>query len=242
MNSEYLTISGRFCGPPNSGNGGYVCGLTARNLPGTVTVRLKLPPPLDTPMRLEWTDESARLFQDSTVVAEARASELRLEVPQRPSLAQAALAAKGYPGLAEHPFPRCFVCGPAREPADGLRIFPGPVHGQSIHAAPWVPDASLADAQHQVAPEFIWSALDCPSGFAVLPLPQGMAIVLGELTASIVGTVTAGRAYVLTSWPIAHEGRRRTAGAAIHDEDGILVASARAVWIEVPRDQWAPAS
>ena len=242
MNTEHLEISERFCGPPSSGNGGYVCGLVAKHLSGAVTVRLKAPPPLKTMLRREWTNDSARLFHGSTLVAEAKTSELLLEPPRCPTLAQAEAAAADFPGFKSHLFPRCFVCGPAREPGDGLRIFSGPLRGQSLYAAPWVPDASLADDGDNVAPEFIWSALDCPSGFAVLPVPEGLAIVLGQLCAAITGTVRVEEPTVVTSWPIAQEGRRRIAGTAIHKPDGTLIALARAVWIEVPHDQWAPAA
>ena len=240
MNTEYLEIPERFCGPPNSGNGGYVCGLLAKYLPGTVSVRLKAPPPLKTTLRREWTNDSARLFQESTVVGEAKSFELRLEPPNCPTLAQAERAAADFPGFKSHLFPRCFVCGPRREPGDGLRIFSGQLAGRSLHAAPWVPHASLADDCGNVAREFIWAALDCPSGFAVLPVPEGLAIVLGELCASVESTLAVEQPTVVTSWPIAHEGRRRTAGTAIHTTDGKLVALARAVWIEVPHTQWAP--
>jgi hypothetical protein len=238
LNVEYLEISDRFCGPPNSGNGGYVCGLLARNLSGTVSVRLKAPPPLNTGLRLEWTTDAARLYHGATLVGEARRAELSLEPPACPSLGQAERAAMDYPGFKSHVFPRCFVCGPARSAGDGLRIFPGLLAGRTVHAAPWAPHASLADAHGQVAPEFVWSALDCPSGFAVLPVPEGSAIVLGELCACVHGKLEANQSCVVTSWPISHEGRRRTAGAAIHTPQGTLVALARAVWIEVPASQW----
>lgn len=239
MNTEYLEISDRFCGPPNSGNGGYVCGLLAKHLPGTISARLKAPPPLNTTLRREWTSDSARLFHESTLVGEARTSELLIEPPSCPSLSQAERAAEEYPGFRNHVFPRCFVCGPEREAGDGLRIFPGPLRQHTLHAAPWVPHPSLADEQGNVAPEFIWSALDCPSGFAVLPVAEGLAIVLGELCVSIVGKLAVDQPTVVTAWPIAHEGRRRTSGSAIHKADGTLVAIARAVWIEVPANQWA---
>ena len=239
MNTEFLEISRRFCGPPNSGNGGYVCGRLAKGLAGTVTSRLKAPPPLATPLRREWTRESAQLFHEAALIGEAKSSELRLEAPDCASLAEAERAATAYPGFTSHLFPRCFVCGPAREPGDGLRIFAGPLRGQSLLAAPWVPDASVAEGEF-VASEFLWAALDCPSAFALLPMPEGAAIVLGELTASIQGTVRVGQAVVVSSWPIAHEGRRRTAGSAIHTSEGAPVAIARAVWIEVPLSAWAP--
>jgi len=241
VNTEYLEISERFCGPPNSGNGGYVCGLLAKHLTGTVTVRLKAPPPLKTKLRRDWTNDSARLLHDATVIGEAKTSELRLEPPPNsPTLAQAEQAAAAFPGFKSHLFPRCFVCGPAREMGDGLRIFSSPIPDGALHAAPWVPHQSLADDDGDVATEFIWAALDCPSGFAVLPVPEGSAIVLGELCASLERQLVAGQPTVVTSWPIAHEGRRRTAGTAIHTAAGQLVAVARAVWIEVPHSQWAP--
>ena len=40
-----MTIPRRFCGPPNSGNGGYVCGTLARCIPGAAEVTLRAPPP-----------------------------------------------------------------------------------------------------------------------------------------------------------------------------------------------------
>jgi hypothetical protein len=242
VKTEYLEIAGRFCGPPNSGNGGYVCGVLAKHLTGTVTVRLKAPPPLRTKLRREWTNDSARLFHDSVVIGEARTSELRLELPNCPTFAQAEQAAAAFPGFKSHLFPGCFVCGPAREDGDGLRIFSGPVRGKTLHAAPWVPHESLADDRGDVATEFIWAALDCPSGFAVLPVPEGLAIVLGELCASIESALVVGQPAVVTSWPIAHEGRRRTAGTAIPTTAGQLIATACAVWIEVQHSQWAPSN
>ena len=42
-----IIIDKRFCGPPNSGNGGYVCGRLARHIPGGAEVTLRAPPPLD---------------------------------------------------------------------------------------------------------------------------------------------------------------------------------------------------
>ena len=41
-------------------------------------------------------------------------------------------------------------------------------------------------------PEYMWAALDCPSGFAVMPLPEGKTILLGELCVQIESTVTLG--------------------------------------------------
>lgn len=238
MNHESVTILSRFCGPTTSGNGGYVCGLVARHLSGTVTVRLKAPPPLAVPLRHEWSADGARLLHGETVIAEAKTDELAVEAPACPPLALAEAASRGFPGFLDHPFPRCFVCGPQRAPGDGLRIFSGPLPGGRQHAAPWTPHASLADASGNVERTYLWAALDCPSGFAADPAREGSALVLGELCASFTGRLRPDAPAVVSAWPIASEGRRRVAGSAIHDADGALVAHARAVWIEVPRERW----
>lgn len=240
MHVEGLEIAGRFCGPPRSGNGGYVCGRVARRLPGPVAVRLKAPPPLLTALRLESTDSEARLFDATTLIAEGRCAPLDLEPPPAPSRAAAGRAAQDYAGLHAHAFPGCFVCGPARQPGDGLRIFPGGVHaaGPALLAAPWTPDASLADDDGTVRPEFLWAALDCPGGFAVLPPVGSVTVVLGELCASIEGAVQVGEPCVVTAWPLAMDGRKHLAGSAVYGADGRLVARARAVWLEVPASTW----
>lgn len=238
MTVELFEISERFRGPPRSGNGGYVCGRIAKHLQGTVAVRLKAPPPLNAELRLESTDEEARLFQDTTLVGEAKRSQLELEPPPSPSYEEAQQSAQGFLGFSQHAFPGCFVCGPERNPADGLRIFPGPVNESSTIAAPWTPDASLADESGNVKSEFLWSALDCTGGFAVLPLPAGLAIVLGELCATIVAQIAPGELCVVIGWPLGVEGRKRLAGSAVYAASGRLVAKARAVWIEVPLNTW----
>ena len=42
---ETVRIENQFRGPPDSGNGGYVCGLLAEHIDGCAQVRLQAPPP-----------------------------------------------------------------------------------------------------------------------------------------------------------------------------------------------------
>ena len=238
MHVERFEIAERFRGPPRSGNGGYTCGRIAGPLQGPAVVRLKVPPPLGAELRLESTDQEARLFHDKTLVGEAKRARLELQAPPSPSYEEAQAAAQSFIGFKGHRFPGCFVCGPERSRNDGLRIFPGPVNGTSTIAAPWIPDASLADESGKVKPEFLWSALDCTGAFVHFPLPDGVAIVLGELAASILGNVEPGERCVVVGWPLGVEGRRRLAGTAIYAANDRLVALARAVWIEVPLSTW----
>lgn len=239
MRIEHFEIEERFHGPPRSGNGGYTCGRLAHDLQGTVAARLKAPPPLCTELRLETEEKESRLFHDTTLIAHARTATLAIQAPPCPSFEQAEQASKSYIGFRQHSFPGCFVCGPERQPRDGLRIFPGPLKDSATIAAPWIPDASLADASGNVKQEFIWAALDCAGAFVHFPsLPEGVSIVLGELTASITGHVRPGERCIVLGWPLGADGRKRLSGTAVYAPGERLVALAQAIWIEVPSDSW----
>jgi hypothetical protein len=228
---ETLTIDRRFRGPAQSGNGGYVCGRIARHLPGTATVRLAIPPPLETALHVDVTEGVARLMSGTTLVGGGRAAQLDIAPPAPVSFDAATESSKHYHGFQQHTFPHCFVCGPQRKPGDGLRIFAGPIAGREAVAAPWVVDESLGTP---TPTDFLWAALDCPSGFALWSPLEGTTVVLGQLTASIRGQVQPGDKCVAMGWPLQVEGRKRFAGSAVFSEKGELIALARAVWIEVP--------
>jgi len=163
-----LTIPSRFNGPAGVGNGGYVCGRIAAYVDGPATVTLRRPPPLDTPMKVERDgDGSVRVRHGRTLIGEAAPSPAGpVEIPATVSLADAGAAARGARYFTDPVFPDCFVCGMNRRPGDGLRIFPGPVAGLGLWAAPWTPDRSVADSGGRARAEVVWAALDCPSGIA----------------------------------------------------------------------------
>jgi hypothetical protein len=234
-----LIIGHRFRGPPRSGNGGYTCGLLAGPLTGAVAARLRAPPPLEVPLRLAIGEGTTQLLDGEQLVGEARRAPLELAVPDAPGLPAAAESSHRYAGLRHHPFPGCFVCGPGREPDDGLRIFPGPITGTDRVAAPWTPDPSLAGDDGAVRPEFLWAALDCTGGFAVWPDLDHVAIVLGELVARLEEPAARpGDPCIVLGWPLGREGRKRYAGSAVFTASGRLLGRARATWIEVPREAW----
>lgn len=135
-----------------------------------------------------------------------------------------------------HPFPECFVCGPAR--ADGLRVFPGMVEGSDAVAAIWTPGPELCDASGRVASEFLWAVLDCPSAFPLLESETARALepmVLAKLCVGLEGELGAGEAACVVAWPIAQEGRRGRAGAAIYGADGRIIGRARATWVSLAK-------
>ena len=129
-------IGARFNGPDGSANGGYTCGRIAELLGGSAEVTLRLPPPLERALVVERDGDGFRVLDGETVIAEAIRDSVELAVPDTPSWAEAEAAGARYPGFAQHAFPRCFVCGPEREPGDGLRVFAGPL-GDGRFAATW---------------------------------------------------------------------------------------------------------
>lgn len=227
--TRMVVIDKRFRGPPDSGNGGYSCGLVAEGLPLPVEVRLKRPPPLDRELTVEPGDGTSRLLDGDAEIAVARTAVLELDVPDPPGFEQAHAVLGRCKAFDSHPFPTCFVCGPDRR-SDGLRIFPGPLGNQV--ASTWEPNAELADKTGRVQSPFIWAALDCPGSFALTPTP-GKWMVLGSLAVDINGEVTPGERCVVTGWEIAREGRKHFAGTALFNEAGDCVARAKAVWIEI---------
>jgi hypothetical protein len=212
-----IVIDSRFRGPDDSGNGGYTCGVIAREHGGEeLEVTLRLPPPLDEWLRL---DADGRVWDDHALVAEVREGAVELE-PPAPVSWDEAVAAQA-PDL-DSPFPHCFVCGHAR--ADGLHIHAGAVEGRDVVAAPWqvAPDT--------VGPEFVWAALDCPGAYATGVLGRG-TIVLGRLTARVERVPEAGERCVVVGWPLESEGRKHGAGTALFTDAGELLGLARALWI-----------
>lgn len=192
--TEQVVIEERFRGPPESGHGGYVCGIVAGLIGETSEVTLRGPPPLRRPLKVERPAKRRVALRDGeTIVVEGVASGVAIEVPEPVSFVQAREAAKSFLGFDAHPFPTCFGCGPERVEGDGLRIFAGPVEGRDVVAAPWIPDVSLTGEAGAVRPEFIWAALDCPGGFALLPRSaDGPVVVLGRLAVEVTATVKHG--------------------------------------------------
>jgi hypothetical protein len=231
-----VTIAPRFNGPPDSGHGGYVSGRVAALIDGPARVRLHRPPPLGCALTLQRDGVGVTLVDGEAVVATGARATIDVTLPGAVSFDEAETAARQYPGFREHVFSRCFACGPARVAGDGLRIFPGPVAGRGLVAAPWVPDASVTDDRGDVRPEFLWAALDCPSGWAAILEAGGQPSVLGELAARVDGPVRGGERCVVLGWALGGERRKRFAGSAILGDDGTPRAVARATWIAIARD------
>ncbi len=230
---QTVTIARRFRGPPDSGNGGYSAGVLAGFVDGTARVRLHVPPPLDTELEVRRDGDAVTLQNGDERVASAWPATLDLPVPAAPDVDGARSASGRYRGHVEHFYPGCFVCGTGREPGDGLRIFAGPLNGDSLVAAPLALPGEFAAADGRIGPELVWSALDCPGAYA-FPPPASGSVLLGELTARIDERPYADEALVVVGWDIATAGRKHTTGTALYRPAGELLAQAKATWFEVP--------
>jgi len=151
--------------------------------------------------------------------------------PAPASYAEAEWASERYLGFTEHSTPSCFVCGPAREWGDGLAIYPGPIPGRRLVAAPWAPDPILFDRRGTVRAEFVWAALDCPTGFALLEAFGRHKVTLSQLTVSVIQPLPVGERFVVMGWPFAAEGRTLLGASAIFSEGGEMHALGSAVLV-----------
>ncbi|MFT4294027.1 MAG: hypothetical protein QM582_01280 [Micropruina sp.] len=227
-----VVVPHRFRGPADSGNGGYSAGAVAAalGLPlGPAEVTLWRPPPLDVPLPAVVDAAGVRVGAADALVAEARPAALDLDIPEPVGFGEAGQAARDCPWLVDHPYPQCFVCGTDRP--DGLQIFPGPVPGRRVAAAPWVPDATVC-ADGAARPEVVWASIDCPSLFGYGCFAEWPALMLlGRFTAELRRLPRQGERCVVMGWALGHEGRKYDTAAALHTADGELLAASRALWI-----------
>ncbi|MGK5742577.1 hypothetical protein [Micromonospora sp. URMC 103] len=216
-----MRIESRYNGPPGSGNGGWSAGVfaVAAGGDGPVEVTLRRPPPLEAPLTL--VDGEVR-DAGGLVVAEVHPTGAVDAVVPPVDLSTAVAVSATYPGLVDHPFPGCYVCGPRR--SDGLRIFPGRLPDGRT-AAPFRVPASVSEAT-------VWAALDCPGGWAVIA--PGRPYVLGRIAASVQALPEPGDECVVTGVTVGVDGRKARVHTSLYGPAGTLLASARATWIALP--------
>ena len=241
MKIDTIVIPRRFCGPPNSANGGYACGRLGAFIEGSAEVTLRRPPPLEKALAVSREDDGTVALHDGdNLIARARPAEIAVPADRSPSFEQAVAASGRTFDSSFHKLPMCFVCGPDREPGDGLRIFCGPLDPADTEwsgtvAAPWIPEPFAAGDDNAVRAEFVWAALDCPTAFAA-GSPAGFpTILLGRQTVRLVRRPDVGEKCVVTARLTGREGRKYLAEAMLFGADGAAIAACKAVWIEVER-------
>ncbi|WP_218566133.1 hypothetical protein [Vallicoccus soli] len=235
-----LVVEPERCGPDGSANGGYLAGLLAARLPRggapAAQVALRRPPPLAAPLDVVADGPGLRLEAAGELVAEALATELDVDCVEPVPYEEALAAGARFPGLARHPFPRCWVCGTGRP--DGLGLRPGPLPARpGTTAAAWTPRPEHAGPDGEVPAEVAWAALDCPGGWTV-DLP-GRPSVLGRMTAQVDALPRAGERCVVMGALLGEQGRRSFSATTLYDGDGRVLGRAHAVWVAVDLAEFA---
>ena len=237
MMTTHLRLSGRENGPKGMSNGGFACGTFAELVGGTAKVTLHQKVPLETDLTARISGDVAKVLAGDQLLAVAEAVDpFVLEPPLKPTLAQADAARERHPlrGV-RHPLSDCVVCGPERR--DGLGVTPGPLEWEpDILAAPFRPTTGYA-VDGVVRPAAIWGALDCTS-YSAADYRSRRFCLLGSLEGHQVRPVEVSESLVVLGWTREVGNRSVQTASAMIDEDGAVVASARAVWVAV-KHQWA---
>jgi hypothetical protein len=210
--------------------------MLARHIAGAAEITLRAPPPLETELSVFEVGAGVwELRQGTATIAVGRGITLDIDRLERATYAEAVAAERRTPITPhEHPFPMCFGCGTDRAPGDGLRLCAGPLipqNSRGAFAVPWIPDPSLIATEGLIAPEFVWSALECPA--AHVWLCDEKVFVLGRFSLRIDRRPRPSEQCVVTSWRSGREGRRLIAETALFGEDENLLAVGRAIFFVV---------
>lgn len=219
-----MRIAGHLNGPPGAGHGGYVAGSLAVRLPGPgADVWLRAPAPLDTDLEERLEGGHIEIRDGEVLVAEADATAVLADPVPFIDLERARDAGQRYPGRAPNPYETCFGCGRAR--SDGLHIGPGPVT-DGLVACLWRP-------RGRIAQEWVWTALDCATGWA-WPL-DSVRLVTGRLTGGMLDQTPLDPAgpYIVVAAQVQRSGRRYISAASLFTPGGHRVAAVRGTWISV---------
>lgn len=240
-----ISVDQRFRGPPNSGNGGYVCGRLAAFIDGGAEITLRKPPPLEVAMNVETgKDGKVLLLASEELIAEGRPAEVKLDAPEPPTFEDAINASMRTIDPADHGAHSCFVCSPVRAEDDGLRILAGPADANDTNwqdhlAAPWIPGEDLTGSDGDIAPEFVWAALDCPTGYTSFRDGSRESRLLGRMAVEIERRPKPGERCTILSWRISEEGRKLFSAGVLYGQDREPLACATATWFAVEQEIFA---
>jgi hypothetical protein len=229
-----IVIEKKFCGPPSSGNGGYVAGVLAKTFGGHVSAALRAPVPLGKPMSFSAQGGVATLKDGDTLIGDvAPAARDHLPAPPAAPTLEQARAAAARCGGSFHPI--CLTCASKLSASEGLRVFvsqcAGAPRGQV--AGLWNTHPAFAAPDGLIAEEFVWAALDCPGFYAWVEMDGRHSALLGTMQAEVLERPRVNGDYIVSAWPLEKSGRKAISGVALHDREGRLMARGRQIWIRM---------
>jgi len=233
-----LRVGSHLNGPRRRANGGMAAGTFATLVPGPAEVRLLRGVPLDRSFEAHPAGEGFEVTDGGRPIATVVGTDpFVLHPPVRPSRAQAEAARLAHPLLeTRHALSDCVVCGPHR--LDGLRITPGPLaEDPEVLAAPFDPPVSFTE-DGVVTARTVWGALDCVS-YPAHALRETRLALLGSLEVHRTREIAAHERPIAVGWTLGSGQRSHQTASALLDEDGAVIASARAVWVELRHQRLA---
>lgn len=234
-------------GPPGYLQGGLCAGLllgVARRLdpigapPTAVDVTLRVPTPLGERLgvvdqRIGAGEHELELVTGDTTLVTGSVQLTGHELASRAYDLQALGQVELPEPRTQTTFPVCWGCGP-RNP-EGLQLLPG-WHATGQLVTGWIPDAAHDDGRGVVDPVVVAAALDCPTFW----VNRHHLEERGQPAALLAGYHLRFFADVPVHEPVRvvaiaddPDGRKLHARSAVVDEDGIVYATAAAVWIAV---------
>lgn len=233
-----LRIERHLNGPRHAANGGIAAGTFAALVSAPASVQLRRKVPLDRSFAATPTEQGFEVRDGDRLVAVVTGTEpIAMLPPVRPTRAEAEAARRAHPYHdVRHPLSDCVVCGPRR--ADGMHVTPGPLPTDpDVLAAPFDPPAHLLE-EGLVPERIVWGALDCVS-YPAHVLRQDRYALLGSLSVQPLRAIAGDERLVAVGWTLGSGTRSHQTASALLDEDGAVVASARAVWVELRHQRLA---
>lgn len=230
-----ITVPSAYQGMPGIAHGGYVAGLLTHQAREPLSVTLRQPPPLDTPLSIEYGPDGLTLCDPhGHLIADGRAGQPLADGPPL-SPVEPARSPTPHPRFSHHPYPACFVCGTHRD--DGLRLRVAPPDDTGVAAAVWDPSSPLLPNGDVVPPTFVWAVVDCLTAWSFADHwgdAHWWPAVTGQLTVTATAHVPRDGPCVAAGRLSGRQGRRITVQAAVGDPEGQVCARAEAVWVVVP--------
>lgn len=233
--ADTIVIPGWSQGRTGMGQGGWSSAAFEGAIGQPVSISLKAPIPLDTPLDVTETGEGWRLANGDDVIMTAAPVTFTYASTEPVSVDDAADARSRFPcaNEADHPAPGCYSCGLQ---AESMQVHPGPLaDGTGRFATDWTPPASVCGPDGIVDTNTVWASLDCISGFYVGHHPIRREALTVQYSVEIVEPLRAGEKYVIVAWDgrwtDGWDGRKRGAASAVFDADGSLMARSDSFWV-----------
>jgi hypothetical protein len=224
--SEAITIEllQRYIGMPGTMQGGYVAGLAAGDADGPIRVRIrKSMHPGESLVRTVEQNETL-VHRDGELVMVASPGPLHA-APRSPISRTSIDAAIDRPLPWDPPYPNCIGCG---NKTDGLGVRIRPLGDGKHVVAVWSPAPQWADENGVIPREFVWTAFDCVTAYALFVDPpelSGGGAVTGNIAAEFSDEVRVGDTYTFQSWRERDDERSIICGGALFGPSGLVAVA-----------------